>query len=570
MNPVIERIITTFKDMSMFRKISLGIFTMVVVAGFTTLFVWANKTKFQAAYSGLTRGDTALVVDRLKKSNTPYRITGDGATIMVPEDIVYDVRLSMAREGIPRGEGGGFEMFDKNEFGTTEFIQKINKKRATQGELARTISAFDEVKTAHVMIVMPKGSVFAGEIKKPSASILLELSADLEKEKVAAIAHLVASSIQDLTPRFVTIVDTAGRILFEGKSQEEQAEINAHNFADAQYRYKVRYEENLTKQIQTMLERIVGKDKAIVRVTSEMDFSKNRINEEIYDPFEIGGDFVRSRKNRREKITSASEQDLIPSSVNPIIGDENLAEGQNSELVYKIDDTYNYEISKRIRETKKSMAVLTRLSVAAIVDGKYENQTDENGNQKKVYIPRSAEEMKQFENIVIKAMGYNENRSDQVTMECFPFASIAQIEPQPAVTGLKMVQKEYGRTIANLLLVVLLFLLVIRPIIKTVKEIKTSVDQESLPGSEEFDLLEGEEKEPEFIDMDSAQQKEYLDLMTEKQKENFVKKMKTSERASYLANMSVSEKARYYANKDFYKTVNILKGWIREVEEEEE
>ena len=128
MNPVIERIITTFKEMSMFRKISLGIFTMVVVAGFTTMFIWANKTKFQTAYSGLTRDDAALVVDQLEESNTPYRITGNGTTIMVPEDIVYDVRLSMAREGIPRGGGIGFEMFDKNEFGTAEFIQKIPER----------------------------------------------------------------------------------------------------------------------------------------------------------------------------------------------------------------------------------------------------------------------------------------------------------------------------------------------------------------------------------------------------------------------------------------------------------
>ena len=562
MNPVIKRIITTFKEMSMPRKISFGIFTMVVVAGFAALFIWTNKTKFQAAYIGLSQDDASLVVGQLKESNTPYKITGDGTTIMVPEDIVYDVRLSMAREGIPKGGGDGFEI--------TESVQKINKKRAIQRELARTISAFDEVKTAHVMIVMPQDSVFAEEVKKPSASILLELSDDLERKKIAAIAHLVASSIQDLTPRLVTIVDTAGSILFEGKSQEEQAEINAQNFADAHYKYKVRYEENLTKQIQTMLERIVGKDKAIVRVTSEMDFSKNRINEEIYDPFEIGGDFVRSRKNRREKITSAPEQSPAPSSVNPIVRDKNLAVGQNSELVEKTDDTYNYEISKRIRETKKPVAVLTRLSVAAVVDGKYENRTDESGNKKKIYVPRSAEEMKQFENIVIRAMGYNDNRSDQVSMECFPFASIAQIEPQPAVTGLELVQKEYGRTIANLLLVILLFLLVIRPIIKTVKEIKTSVDQGFLQSSEEFDLLGNEEREPVFIDMDAAQQKEYLDLMTEEQKEDFVKKMKVSERASYLANMSVNEKARYYANKDFYKTVNILKGWISEVEEEEE
>ena len=569
MNPVIEKIITTFKEMSMSRKIAFGILAMAVVAGFTTMFIWTNKTRFQAAYTGLSKDDAALVVAQLKESNTPYKLTGDGTTITVPEDIVYDVRLSMAKEGIPKGGGVGFEIFDKNEFGTTEFVQKINKTRAIQGELARTISAFDEVKSARVMIVMPKDSVFVAAITKPSASILLELISDLKKEEVAAIAHLVASSIQDLTPKLVTIVDTAGRILFEGKSQEEQDKITAQNFADAQYKYKVRYEENLTKRIQTMLERIVGKDKAIVRVTSEMDFSKNSMNEEIYDPFERGGEFVRSRKNRAEKINSGSEKTPTPSSVNPIVDDENFAGELNNELVDKKDDTFNYELSKRIRETKKPMAVLTRVSVAAVVDGKYENKTDESGNTAKVYVPRSDEEMKQFENIVIKAMGYNESRSDQISMECFPFASIGEIESEPALTGLKMVQKEYGRTIANLLLVVLLFLLVIRPIIKTVKEIKTTVEQEVLPTPEELALLESD-KEPEFIAMNAGQQKEYLEMLTGEQKETFIKNMKASERASYLSNMSVNEKAKFYANKDFDKTINILKGWISDVDEEDE
>ena len=568
MNPVIERIITTLKELSLSRKIALGLLAMVLVAGFTTMFIWANKTEFKAAYSGLAKDDAALVVEKLKESNTPYRLTGDGTTIMVPETIVYDVRLSMARDGIPKGGGVGFEIFDKTEFGTTEFVQKINKNRAIQGELARTISAFDEVKTARVMIVLPKDSVFVEEVKKPSASILLELTADLDKEKVTAIAHLVASSIQDLTPKLVTIVDTAGRILFEGKSEEEQAKVNARNFADAQYKYKVRFEENLTRRIQTMLERIVGKDKAIVRVTSEMDFSKNDMNEEIYDPFERGGEFIRSRKNRAEKLTTTSDELPTPSSVNPIVGDEGLSGEQNNELVNKSDDTFNFEISKRVRETKKPMAVLARLSVAAVVDGRYEYKTDESGNRKKVYMPRSSEEMKQFEDIVIKAMGYNEERSDQVSMECFPFASIAEIEPAPAVTGLKMVQKEYGRTIANLLLVLLLFLFVIRPIIKTVKEIRTTVEQEALPGPDELALIEEEERELNFIEMDGKQQKEYLELMTGDQKESFITKMSTSERTSYLTNMSVNEKAKYYARKDLYKAVNILKGWISEAEEE--
>ncbi|MFH2060614.1 MAG: flagellar basal-body MS-ring/collar protein FliF [Pseudomonadota bacterium] len=570
MNPVIERIITTLKELSLSRKIAFGLAAMFIVAGFTTLFIWANKTQFRAAYSGLTKEDAALVVDSLKESNTPYRLTGDGTTIMVPEAVVYDVRLTMAKQGIPKGGGVGYEIFDKTEFGTTEFVQKINKTRALQGELSRTIAAFDEVKTARVMIVMPKDSVFVEEVKKPSASILLELNSDLDREKVTAIAHLVASSIQDLTPKLVTIVDTAGRILFEGKSEEEQIKINEKNLADTQYQYKVRFEENLTRRIQTMLERIVGKDKAIVRITTEMDFSKNDMNEEIYDPFERGGEFVRSRKNRAEKINGMTEEVPIPSTVNPIVGNEGLSGEQSSERVNKSDDTFNFEISKRVRAVEKPMAVLTRLSVAAVVDGNYEYNTDENGNKRKVYVPRSAEEMKQFQDIVIKAMGYNEERSDQVSMECFPFASIDEMGQEAVAKGWKVYQKEYGRLGANLLLVIVLFLLVIRPIIKTVKDIRITVAQEALPAPEDTELLEEEEKELKFIQMDGKQQKEYLDLMTTDQKDAFVKKMSAVERASYLENMSVNEKARYYAQKDFNKTINILKGWVSDAEEDEE
>ena len=570
MNPVIEKIITMFKEMSMVRKVLLGVLILVVVAGFITMFVWANKMPYKVAYSGLSQEDAAAVVEILKSSNTPYRLTGDGTTILVPDAMVYDVRLTMAKEGIPKGAGVGYEIFDKSEFGTTEFVQKINKKRALQGELARTIAAFEAVKDAKVMIVMPKESVFVEETKQPSASILLELIADLKKEEVAAIAHLVASSVQDLTPKLVTIVDTAGRILFEGKSEEEQARIDAESLADAQYQYKVRFEENLTRRIQTMLERIVGADKAIVRVTSEMDFSKNNMNEEIYDPFERGGEFIRSRQNRAEKVVELDEQVGTPSSVNPIT-DEDPAGDKNRERVNKSDDTVNYEISRRVRETQKPMAELTRLSVAAVIDGKYELQTDDKGNTKRVYMPRSAEEMRQFQSIVSRAMGYNEERNDQVSMECFPFASIGDMQgTQEKLTGWRMVQKEYGRLIANLLLVFVLFLFIIRPIIKTVRDIKITVEQEALPSPEELAQLETEEKEPAFIEMTADQQREFFETMTEDQKEEFVRKMTAAERNAYLGKMKDQEKARYYAEKDLFKTVNIIKGWLGEAKEEKE
>ncbi|MCP3899718.1 MAG: flagellar M-ring protein FliF, partial [Desulfobacteraceae bacterium] len=171
MNPVIERLIETTKALTLVKKIILGVLILVMVAGFTTLFLWTNKTKFKVAYKSLSKADAAEIVFKLKESNTAYRLEGGGTTILVPEKEVYDVRLTMAKEGIPKGGGVGYEIFDKTEFGTTEFVQKINRKRAVQGELARTITAFDVVKSARVMIVLPKDSVFVEESKKPSASI---------------------------------------------------------------------------------------------------------------------------------------------------------------------------------------------------------------------------------------------------------------------------------------------------------------------------------------------------------------------------------------------------------------
>ncbi|MCP4114777.1 MAG: flagellar M-ring protein FliF [Desulfobacteraceae bacterium] len=568
MNPVVEQTIKIYKEMPLTRKILIGLVILLMLGGFTAMFIWANKVEYKAAYTGLNEEDAAVIVEKLKETRVPYRLESGGSVILVPAAQVYDVRLALARDGIPKGSGVGYEIFDKTDFGTTEFVQKINKKRAVQGELARTIRAFEEVKDARVMIVFPKDSVFVEETKKPSASILLELKSDLSEDKVAAVAHLVASAVEDLTPKLVTIVDTTGRILFEGKSEEEKARIEARNLADSQYKYKLRYETTLAERIQTMLERIVGKDKAIVRVTAELDFSSSNTNEEIYDPFERETTFVRSKQILAEK-GQKQVLDGEPSSVNPIVppGD---GRGQTMEMLDKKNDTINYELSRRTRQTVKPMAVLARLSVAAVIDGKYEFKTDETGNRLRSYVPRSQEEMQQFNDIVVKAMGFNEARQDQVSMESFPFASIDDIGvPEPELKGWRAIQKEYGRTIANLFLVLLLFLLVVRPILKTVQDLRTKVDEEALPSPEELALLEAGEEEPAFIQMDAEQQKEYLDSMSEVDRDTFIDQMSPAERQVYIDNLKISEKAVYYAKRDVDKTANIIKGWLSEMEEEE-
>lgn len=575
MNPAIEQTVKMYREMPLSRKLAIGVLVLLMLGGFAAMFIWANRTDYRAAYTGLSQEDAAEVVARLKENNVPYRYEGNGSIILVPESQVYDVRLTLAKDGIPKGSGVGYEIFDQTEFGTTEFVQKINRKRALQGELARTIRAFDEVKDARVMIVLPKDSVFVEETKQPSASILLELRSDLDEEKVAAVAHLVASSIEDLTPKRITIVDTAGRILFEGKSEEEQARIKANNLAEAQYSYKVRFESTIADRIQTMLERIVGKDKAIVRVTAEMDFSTSNMNEEIYDPFERETTFVRSKKILEEASQNLDTARGEPSSVNPVVPPGGgSAAGQGGLSVSKKNDTVNYELSRRTLQTVKPMAVLDRLSVAAVVDGNYELKTDENGNRARSYVPRTPEEMKQFNDIVVKAMGYNEARQDQVSVECFPFASIGDMDGQgePEPTGWRAIQKEYGRLIANVLLVLLLFLFVIRPLVKTARGIKSPPGGPgSLTHPNGIDLIEGgmDEPVPDFAKMTREQQKKLLDEMSPDEREKYIASLSSKEKDAYIANMTVSEKAAYYAKKDLDKTANIIKAWLSDEEEED-
>jgi flagellar M-ring protein FliF len=534
MNPVIEHFVNIYQKMPLSRKILYGVLLLAVIAGFIVMFIWANKVEYRPLFSNLSTEDAAAITASLKEKRVPYRLTGGGGTIMVPAESVYDVRLLLAGSGLPKGGGVGYEIFDQNDFGTTDFVQKLNHQRALQGELARTIREFDEVVDAKVMIVLPRDSVFIEESKPPSASVLLKLSSDLNSEKVDAVVHLVSSAVEDLKPNQVTVVDTSGRVLFKGISEAEQAK----KMVNAQISYQHKLEQDLANRIQTMLERIVGKDKAVVRVTSEMDFDKIDISEEIYDP---DVQVVRSRKTSGEDVQARKTEQGNISSVNPVPAENNpLNVVENSK---KQEETVNYEISRTIRRTTRPIAALTRLSVAAVIDGKYRNQTGKDGQSRREFSPRTEAEMQQFYKIVEKAMGYNEDRGDQVTVECFPFSTgDLLLGGEERTSDWKAFTKAYGRILANGLLLVLLFLLIIRPVIKTVKEINTSGQKTALPAPDGKEAAEGEDED-------------LLDISFDKGKESLLPKPE---------DLPPVEQALYYAREDMSKTTNIIKAWLKE------
>ncbi len=521
-NPVVGQIVQIYTNMPLSRRLIIGAVVLMVILGFAGMFFWANKIDYQTLYTGLSSEDAAAIVEKLKELKIPYELAGNGSLVRVPAEKLYDVRLSLASAGLPKGGNVGYELFDENDFGTTEFVQQLNYKRALQGELSRTIKEFREVEDARVMIVTPKESVFVEESKPPSASVLLKLKSELSQEKISAVVHLVASSLEDMTPELVTVVDTKGRVLSRKISESEKL----GDVTTTQFKYKNAFELNLAKQIQTMLEQIVGGGKAIVRVTADMDFDQVDMNEELYDP---DVSVVRSRQNIVETLNRSEGPGEI-SSVNPVVPPGGSpGSNQTNEKNEKQDETVNYELNRTLRKTIKPVGMLKRLSVATVLDGTYTMETDATGNPIRKYVARTDEELNQFRKIVQNAMGYSEDREDQITVESFPFDHVENFEQYGF--DWRSFFHQYGRPITNIFLILLLFLFVVLPLLKTMKEIKVKV-VEALPSPEERKALPGKDSEAGALADPSK--------------------------------MDPKEKSAYLAKENMGKAVNIFRGWLSE------
>ena len=524
-NPVVGQMVNVYKRMPLSQKLVIVVVVCLIAAAFTLLFMWANKIEYQTVYSGLSAEDASQILQKLKDEKIPYKAVGDGTTIMVPSERVYDVRLSLAASGLPKGSGVGFEIFDKTDFGTTEFVQKLNYQRALQGELARTIKEFREIEDARVMIVMPKESVFIEEAKPSSASVLLNLRSSLPKEKVSAVVHLVASAVEGLDPEMITVVDTDGHVLSKGVPDDKNGEG-----ANSQLEYKMAYEQNLAKRLQSMLESIVGEGKAIVRVTADMDFNQVDLSEEVFDP---DVQVVRSRHNIMETSDNKAGPGKI-ASVNPVTPTGNLSGmKESSETSQKQNEIINYEINRTVKKTVKPVGVLQRLSVAAVLDGTYTVEKDKDGKQIRKYTARTQAELDQFVTVLRQAMGYNADREDQISIESFPFSHMEEMTESKGLDW-KPFFNRYGRMFMNGFLIIILLIAVVKPLLKTARNIQVAIENTAAIAVEE------EQKKLEQLEGKLA--------LTD------------------VTKMSPREKAAFMAQGDVKKTTNIMRIWIKDSE----
>ena len=478
-----ENLIELFRTIPTGKKISFALTLIVVVGGFIAILIWANRPDFQVLFSNLDTGDAAKISEKLREKRTPFQLKDGGRAILVPDDMVYQLRLELASEGIPRGNSVGFEILDDISFGTTEFVQKLRYQQALQGELARTIMQFDAIDQARVHIVTAGDSLFAEPEKPATASIVIRPhpGRTLNQQQLQGIINLVACAVEGLKPENVSIIDMEGGLLSKGYDEDSVGSMSRRQF---EYRRKI--ESSFEKQIQTMLEPVVGINNVVARVTAEIDLKQINITEEKFDPDNV---VVRSEQRQKESSTDSGN---LPSGSPDLKYDVYQTQRRDSvssaNQFQKENSVINYEINKINRQIIDTAGEIKRLSAAVIIDGPYVTEKGPEGDMIQRFIPRDRKQMKTFEDIVKKAVGFNEARGDQVTVSNIAFglqkesAPVELPESRPDLFGYA---KKVTKPLINIALFLLFFIIAIRPFKKWLSQTSEYVATKALPQGEE-------------------------------------------------------------------------------------
>jgi len=474
-NDLATQLKTLLKNLTPAKKIALFTLVTGTVISLIFLVTWAGKPDFQLLYSNLASEDAGAILAQLKDKKIPYQISSNGSSILIPSERIYETRLELASQGIPQGSGVGFEIFDNTKLGMTEFVQNVNYQRAIQGELSRTINGFSEIESSRVHIVMPSKSLFIEEEEPATASVVLKVRSGrrLNEEKIQGIVHLVSSSVSGLSPENVTIVDNYGKMLAGFKSSSPIGKTNSD-----QLDFQQKIEKTLEDRVTTMLETALGPNKAVARVSCLLDFTRLETTEEKYQP---ENQVIRSEQVLNETSTA---QITVPIGVPGVVS--NLAENQTPTTdtndttekskpptFQKQDRTVNYEIGKVISHTVEPVGTIKRLSVAVIVDGTYKSEKAGRGQEELKYLPRTQGEMKQFEDIVKRAVNFDAARGDEIKVANISFETTKMNFPQGeeavAEAGWLLMLKQYSSHIKYGLLIMFLlfsFIFVVRPLIQ--------------------------------------------------------------------------------------------------------
>jgi flagellar M-ring protein FliF len=439
--------------------------TLTLIGFFSFLMIRMTTPQMVPLFTDLSVEDSGSIIKDLERQGITYQLKNDGAIVLVAKDNVGRLRMKLAENGLPKGGGVGYEIFDKSDaLGSTTFVQNINHLRALEGELSRTIRSLDRVQAARVHLVLPDRPLFSRDKIEATATIVLKVRGTLEPQQVRAIRHLVATAVNGLQPERVSVIDETGKLLADGASSENTL---AGGGADDR---KASFEKSLREQVEAIVSSVVGPDRSRVEISADFDLNRITQTSDKYDP---DSRVVRSSQTREETSSAGGDGKNGPVSVGnelPGSGKQPEASGGSSDQNHKTEEIVNYEISRTTKTEVTEAGRVNRISAAVLVDGNY----TKNDKGELVYQPRSKEEIDRIASLVRSAIGFDAKRGDQVEVVNLRFAETPPMpiaEPVGWMSYLTFTKDDIMRFAEQGVMVVLgliVLLLVVRPLVRRI------------------------------------------------------------------------------------------------------
>jgi flagellar M-ring protein FliF len=409
-------------------KLSMGLGIAALAGVVLAMTLWSSKGDFKVLYANLSDKDGGAVIAQLAQMNVPYRMSEGGAAILVPAAQVHDLRLKLATAGLPKGSVSGYELMDSARFGQTQFQERLTAQRGLEGELTRSITSMAAVANARVHLALPNQNGFFREQQKPSASVLLTLHAGrtLDRAQVAGIVHLVSSSVPELDPKGVSVLDQSGALLTRGGDSQPSAGLDAQ-----QLQYVNQIETGYSKRILELLEPIVGRDNLRATVAADIDFSQTEATSEEFKPNQGAQAQVsiRSQQVSEQNGNAGAQPSGVPGAASnqpPVAATAPLTGASQPLQTAQVgaaaasgrrDATTNYEVDKTVRVTRNASGNVRRLNAAVVVNNR--SVTDAKGKTTQVAL--STEEIEKLTALVRESIGFNKDRGDSVKVINAPF-----------------------------------------------------------------------------------------------------------------------------------------------------
>ncbi|HEY8708176.1 MAG TPA: flagellar basal-body MS-ring/collar protein FliF [Burkholderiaceae bacterium] len=418
-------------------KASAAIGVAALAGVVLAMTLWSSKGDYKVLYANLSDKDGGAVIAQLSQMNVPYKLSDGGSAILVPAAQVHEMRLKLATAGLPKGSVAGYELMDNARFGQTQFQERLTAQRGLEGELTRSITSLSAVQSARVHLALPNQNGFFREQQKPSASVLLSLypGRTLDRAQVAGIVHLVSSSVPELDPKAVSVLDQSGALLTSSGDGGPAAGLDAQ-----QLQYVNRIESGYTKRIVELLEPIVGRDNLRASVAAEIDFSQTEATSEEFKPNQgaQASVAIRSQQTSEQPGAGAAMPSGVPGAASnqppiaataPLTGASQPLQaaqtGSTSGGSGRRDATTNYEVDKTVRVTRNASGNVKRLNAAVVVNNRA--VTDAKG--KTTYLPLTPDELDKLTALVRESIGYNQQRGDSVKVINAPF----KVDPQTKI-----------------------------------------------------------------------------------------------------------------------------------------